>query len=58
MTLCTKVLRASQGVYYQKSAHRAKTAVLIANTWNVHSMVDTDGYNEIASQQHSNQREQ
>ena len=51
-----KVLQASQGVYHQKSTQRAKTVVLTASTWNVHSMVDTEGPIEIASQQHSNQR--
>ena len=51
-----EVLRASQGVYHQKSAHRAKTAVLTASTWNVHSMVDTEGPIEIASNQHLHHR--
>ena len=36
-----EVLRASQGVFHQKSAQRAKTAVLTASTWNIRSMVDT-----------------
>ena len=36
-----EVLRASQGVFHQKSAQRARTAVLTASTWNIHSMVDT-----------------
>ena len=51
-----EVLQASQGVYHQKSAHRAKTAVLTASTWNVRSMVDTEGPIEIASNQHSHRR--
>ena len=41
-----------QVVYHQKSAHRAK----IASTWNVSSMMDTEGAIGTVSQQHSNQK--
>ena len=51
-----EVLRASQGVFHQKSAQRAKTAVLTASTWNIRSMVDTEGPVEVASQASGNQR--
>ena len=42
-----EVLRASQGDFHPKSAQRAKTTVLTASTWNVHSMVDTEGPVEV-----------
>ena len=45
-----------QVVYHQKSAHRAKIAVLTASTWNVSSMMDTEGAIGTVSQQHSNQK--
>ena len=38
-----EVLQASQGDFHQKSAQRAKTAVITASTWNIRSMVDTEG---------------
>ena len=51
-----EVLPASQGDSHQKSTQRAKTAVLIASTWNICSMVDTEGPIEVASQSSNNQR--
>ena len=51
-----EVLRASQGGFHPKSAQRAKTAVLTASTWNVRSMVDTEGPVEVSSQTSNNQR--
>ena len=51
-----KVLQASQGGFHQKSAQRAKTAVLTASTWNIRSMVDTEGPIAVASQSSDNQR--
>ena len=42
-----EVLRASQGDFHPKSAQRAKTAVLTVSTWNVRSMVDTEGPVEV-----------
>ena len=51
-----EVLRASQGDFHQKSAQRAKIAVLTAGAWNVHSMVDTEGPVEVSSQTSNNQR--
>ena len=44
-----EVLRASQGSFQHKSTHTARTAVLTASTWNVRSMVDTEGPVDIAS---------
>ena len=51
-----EVLRASQGDFHLKSAQRAKTAVLTASTWNVRSMVDTEGPVEVSNQTSNNQR--
>ena len=55
---CTpaEVLQASRGDHIPNFAHSAKTVVLIANTWNVHSMVDSEGPIEVASQQHNDRR--
>ena len=48
----TEVLQTSQGYHLPNCAQRAKTAVLTASTWNVHSMVDV----EVASQRTDGQR--
>ena len=40
---------ATRGSFQHKSAHRGRTAVLTASTWNVRSMVDTEGPVDIAS---------
>ena len=55
---CTpaEVLQASQGYHLPNYAQRAKTGVLTASTWNVRSMVDTEGPVEVASQRNDCQR--
>ena len=45
-----EVFRASQGCHHLNFAQSARTAVLTASTWNVYSMVDTEGPIEVTSQ--------
>ena len=51
-----EMFQASQLDHLPNFTRCAKTAVLIANTWNVRSMEDSEGPIEVASQQYDDQR--